>query len=173
MARDTSEGLADALLAVGALAGAVCDRLDGVRRTRARKKQWRRSTKPKTKPRQSKPPKRSPMTTVRNGPKRSRKSATTSTCCLRSTATRPSIGCICAPQIESTFATVRLRTRVTKGPGSRAAGVALAFKLIESAQARCRAVNAPQLVALVRAGAEFKNGDLVERPDEQPETTAA
>ena len=36
--------------------------------------------------------------------------------------------------IESTFATVRLRQRVTKGPGSRAAGVAMAFKLIESAQ---------------------------------------
>ena len=36
--------------------------------------------------------------------------------------------------IESTFATVRLRQRVTKGPGSRAAGIAMAFKLIESAQ---------------------------------------
>ena len=36
--------------------------------------------------------------------------------------------------IESTFATVRLRQRVTKGPGSRAAGVAMAFKLIESAR---------------------------------------
>jgi putative transposase len=68
--------------------------------------------------------------------------------------------------IESTFATVRLRTRVTKGPGSRAAGIAMAFKLIESAQARWRAVNAPHLVALVRAGAVFKNGKLVERPDE-------
>ena len=45
--------------------------------------------------------------------------------------------------IESTFATVRLRQRVTKGPGSRAAGVAMAFKLIESAQRRWRAVNAP------------------------------
>ena len=67
--------------------------------------------------------------------------------------------------IESTFATVRLRTRVTKGPGSRAAGVAMAFKLIESAQARWRAVNAPHLVALVRARAEFKDGKLVERPD--------
>jgi hypothetical protein len=42
---------------------------------------------------------------------------------------------------------VRLRQRVTKGPGSRAAGVAMAFKLIESAQARWRAVNAPHLVA--------------------------
>jgi len=43
---------------------------------------------------------------------------------------------------------------------------AMAFKLIESAQARWRAVNAPHLVALVRAGARFENGKLVERPDE-------
>jgi transposase-like protein len=69
--------------------------------------------------------------------------------------------------IESTFATVRLRQRVTKGPGSRAAGIAMAFKLIESAQQRWRAVNAPHLVALVRAGATFKNGALVERDDDE------
>jgi transposase-like protein len=69
--------------------------------------------------------------------------------------------------IESTFATVRHRTKVTKGPGSRAAGLAMAFKLIESAQARWRAVNAPHLVALVRTGATFVNGKLVERPDDQ------
>jgi len=68
--------------------------------------------------------------------------------------------------IESTFATVRLRQRVTKGPGSRAAGIAMAFKLIEAAQTRWRAVNAPHLVALVRAGARFENGKLLERPDE-------
>jgi transposase-like protein len=68
--------------------------------------------------------------------------------------------------IESTFATVRLRQRVTKGPGSRAAGVAMAFKLVEAAQARWRAVNAPHLVALVRAGAVFEKGQLVERPAE-------
>jgi len=42
----------------------------------------------------------------------------------------------------------------------------MAFKLNESAQTRWRAVNAPQLVALVRAGAVFKNGKLIERPDE-------
>lgn len=66
--------------------------------------------------------------------------------------------------IESTFVTVRHRTRVTKGPGSRAAGLAMAFKLIEAAQDRWRAVNAPHLVALVRAGATFVNGRLVERP---------
>jgi len=69
--------------------------------------------------------------------------------------------------IESTFATVRLRQRVTKGPGSRAAGIAMAFKLIESAQTRWRAVNAPHLVPLVRAGATFNKGKLVERPDEE------
>jgi len=65
--------------------------------------------------------------------------------------------------IESTFATVRHRTKVTKGPGSRAAGLAMAFKLIESAQERWRAVNAPHMVALVRAGARFERGVLVER----------
>ena len=65
--------------------------------------------------------------------------------------------------IESTFATVRHRTKVTKGPGSKAAGLAMAYKLIEAAQARWRAVNAPHLVALVRAGARFERGQLVER----------
>jgi len=63
--------------------------------------------------------------------------------------------------IESTFATVRNRSKITKGPGSRAAGIAMAFKLIEAAQSRWRAVNAPHLVALVRAGARFHNGKLV------------
>lgn len=73
--------------------------------------------------------------------------------------------------IESTFATVRHRTKITRGPGSRAAGLAMAFKLIEAAQARWRTVNAPHLVALVRAGALFEAGKLVERPteDHQPE----
>jgi putative transposase len=66
--------------------------------------------------------------------------------------------------IESTFATVRLRTKVTKGPGSRAAGIAMAYKLIDAAQTRWRAVNAPHLVALVRAGAIFHKGKLLERP---------
>ena len=75
--------------------------------------------------------------------------------------------------IESTFATVRNRSRITKGPGSRAAGIAMAYKLIEAAQSRWRAVNAPHLVALVRAGAKFKNGKLVERPDDTTATEEA
>jgi hypothetical protein len=42
----------------------------------------------------------------------------------------------------------------------------MALKLIESAQQRWRAVNAPHLVVLVRAGVRFEKGLLVERPDE-------
>ena len=58
---------------------------------------------------------------------------------------------------------MRHRTKITKGPGSRAAGLAMAFKLIEAAQDRWRAVNAPHLAALVRAGAQFHHGKLIER----------
>ncbi|GAA3987677.1 hypothetical protein GCM10023085_82080 [Actinomadura viridis] len=64
---------------------------------------------------------------------------------------------------ESTRATVRHRTKVTKGPGSRAAVLAMAFKVIKVAQVRRSAVNAPHLVAFVRAGARFERGVLVER----------
>jgi putative transposase len=73
--------------------------------------------------------------------------------------------------IESTFSPVRARTRVTKGPGSRDAGLAMVFKLLEAAEGRWRAVNGPHLVALVRAGARFERGKLVERPEgkEAPE----
>lgn len=69
--------------------------------------------------------------------------------------------------IESTFSPVRARTDVTKGPGSREAGLAMCFKLIEAAEGRWRRVNAPELVALVRAGAKFVNGRLVERTDKE------
>ena len=63
--------------------------------------------------------------------------------------------------IESGFATVKARTRQTKGAGSRKAGLALAFKLILAAQKRWRRVNAPHLVALVWAGVQFRDGDPV------------
>jgi hypothetical protein len=69
--------------------------------------------------------------------------------------------------IESTFATVRHRTKITRGPGSKAAGLAMAFKLIMAAQDRWRAVKAPHLVSLVRAGTTFVNGRLIERDDDQ------
>ena len=64
--------------------------------------------------------------------------------------------------------------KVTTGPGSRAAGIAMGYKLIEAAQGRWRAVNAPHLVALVRNGAVFHKGKLLERPiDITPETATA
>jgi putative transposase len=68
---------------------------------------------------------------------------------------------------------MRLRTKVTKGPGSRAAGLAMAYKLIESAQTRWRAVNTPELVALVRAGVVFERGVMVERSEANENEVAA
>jgi transposase-like protein len=64
--------------------------------------------------------------------------------------------------IESTFAPVRARSNLTKGPGSRAAALSMVFKLIHEAERRWRRVNAPELVALVAAGAKFANGKLIE-----------
>jgi putative transposase len=60
--------------------------------------------------------------------------------------------------IESTFATVRLRTSKTKGAGSRAACLAMAFTLIDSAQKRWRKLNGSVLLPDVIAGAIFKDG---------------
>ena len=70
--------------------------------------------------------------------------------------------------IESTFATVRLRQRVTKGAGSREAGLAMAYKLLDAAQDRWRRLNAPHLVAVLRAGGVFIDGQLEERNSDQP-----
>jgi putative transposase len=75
--------------------------------------------------------------------------------------------------IESTFSPVRARTRVTKEPGSKDTGLAMVFKLLEAAEQRWRAVNGPHLVALVRAGARFERGVLVERPPIDAGTVAA
>ncbi len=67
--------------------------------------------------------------------------------------------------IESSFATVRLRTRVTKGAGSKAAALAMAYKLLESAQERWRRFNGHELVADVLAGVTFKDGIKVTDDD--------
>src|SRR6266508_3853138 len=136
--------------------------------SRARRRRSPRSGTPRTRTTPKQRPTCSPPTTAPSGPRRPPRSPATSTCCWPSATTSPGTGSICAPPTRyTTFATVRLRQRVTKGPGSRAAGVAMAFKLIESAQTRWRAVNAPHLVALVRAGRGFEKGKLVERPDDQ------
>jgi putative transposase len=67
--------------------------------------------------------------------------------------------------IESSFATVRLRTRVTKGAGSKAAALGMAYKLLESAQERWRRFNGHELVADVLAGVKFKDGIKVTDDD--------
>ena len=59
-----------------------------------------------------------------------------------------------------------------QGARSKTAGLAMAFKLLEAAQDRWRAVNGPHLVALVRAGARFDKGVMIERPDEAQEVAA-
>ena len=75
--------------------------------------------------------------------------------------------------IESAFSTVKLRTRVTRGAGSRRAGLAMAFKLLWTAQESWRAVNAPHLVKLVQEGKIFSNGTLVEKKKKRLKRVAA
>lgn len=60
--------------------------------------------------------------------------------------------------IESTFATVRLRTRRTKGCGSRLATLTMVFKLAESAQKKWRRLNGHDLIGDVIAGITFHDG---------------
>jgi putative transposase len=60
--------------------------------------------------------------------------------------------------IESPFATVRLRQRVTKGAGSRTKGLLMAYKLLDMAQARWRRLDGAALLPLVGAGAVFADG---------------
>jgi len=71
--------------------------------------------------------------------------------------------------IESPFATVRLRQRVTTGAGSRTKGLLMAFKLLEMAQRRWRRLNGAQLLPLVRAGVRFVDGVPEERGRKETE----
>ncbi len=75
--------------------------------------------------------------------------------------------------IESPFATVRLRQRVTKGAGSRTKGLLMAYKLLEMAQRRWRRINGAQLLPLVRAGVTFIDGVQQERNNEEDREEAA
>jgi putative transposase len=71
--------------------------------------------------------------------------------------------------IESSFATVKLRTRITKGAGSKAAALAMAYKLLDAASERWRRFNGHKLAADVLAGVEFKDGVRV--TDDEHTTT--
>ena len=75
--------------------------------------------------------------------------------------------------VESPFATVRLRQRVTKGPGSRNKGLTMAFKLLDMAQNRWRRLDGAGLLPLVREGVSFVNGERVERETNHQEERIA
>jgi len=60
--------------------------------------------------------------------------------------------------IESTFATIRLRHRKTKGCGSRRASLAMMFKLAQSASKKWRRLNCHEKITLVIEGRSFKDG---------------
>jgi putative transposase len=68
---------------------------------------------------------------------------------------------------------VRARTDFTKEPGSREAGLAMIYTLLEAAERRWRKLTGSQLVALVRAGARFVNGVLVEGGEKNEKKDAA
>ena len=75
--------------------------------------------------------------------------------------------------IESPFATVRLRQRVTKGAGSRVKGLLMAYKLLDMAQARWRRLDGAHLLPLVRAGIAFVDGVQQEQKDRKQTSRAA
>ena len=69
--------------------------------------------------------------------------------------------------IESPFATVRLRQRVTKGPGSRMKAITMAFKLLEMAEQRWRRINGPELLPLVAHGVKYRDGIQIESKEDR------
>ncbi len=73
--------------------------------------------------------------------------------------------------IESSFATVKLRTRVTKGAGSTKAALAMAFKLLDAAQERWRRFNGHELVADVLDDVKFKDGIRITNDDTNDKET--
>jgi len=75
--------------------------------------------------------------------------------------------------VESAFATVRLRQRVTKGAGSRVKGLTMAFKLLAMAEKRWRRIRSPQLVQKLLDGTKFVDGDSISDDTQEGRKTAA
>ena len=69
--------------------------------------------------------------------------------------------------IESAFATVRLRQRVTKGAGTRTRGLTMAHQLLAMAEKRWRAIRSPHLVQQMLDGTKFLDGSPVEDVEEE------
>ena len=75
--------------------------------------------------------------------------------------------------IESAFATVRLRQRVTKGARSRAKGLTMAFKLLAMAEKRWRRIRSPHLVMPMLEGTKFLDGKPIESNPQEGRKSAA
>ena len=75
--------------------------------------------------------------------------------------------------IESAFATVRLRQRVTKGAGTRTRGLTMAFQLLAMAEKRWRRIRSPHLVQQVLDGTKFLDGRTVMEETEEQRKSAA
>ena len=75
--------------------------------------------------------------------------------------------------VESPFSTVRLRQRVTKGAGSRAKGLVMAYKLLVMAEERWRKLNAPHLLPIVQAKVKFVDGIQQRKKEEERGEEAA
>ncbi len=71
--------------------------------------------------------------------------------------------------IESTFATVKHRTKKSKGCHSYTTIMAMVFKLIQSAEKRWRKLRGFKLVAEVIEGVNFKDGVRVDKESEPVE----
>jgi putative transposase len=69
--------------------------------------------------------------------------------------------------IESTFATVRLRTDKTKGCLSRETALAMVFKLTKSAERHWRRLNGPDRLGQLIEGVRFRDGEAVQDTEEQ------
>jgi putative transposase len=69
--------------------------------------------------------------------------------------------------IESTFATVRLRTVKSRGCGSRASILSTVFKLAQSAEQRWQKLRGAEMLGKVITGVQFRNGVEVQKKDRQ------
>jgi transposase-like protein len=74
--------------------------------------------------------------------------------------------------IESSFATVKLRTKVTKGAGSKDAAAVMAFKLLSECQKRWRRLRGHEEIKHLLNGLEYKDGVMVTR-DKHHEAAAS
>lgn len=75
--------------------------------------------------------------------------------------------------IESSFASVKLRTRVTRGAGSASMASALAFKLLQECEKRWRKINSPKEITNLLNGVEYRDGIVLPRQQQNREGAAS